>query len=273
MKILNIITILMMTQTVFATVDRTNRNTISVGQGISSPGTTTPINLYDGFTYENSAAASYLKKPQLTGEYTMDSDPKIEYAGAEFGLGTSKSGVIVGYHKQMTCEGIESDLCDGLFGIKAGMNTEDYAVGIGYRSKSTYSLGVIFNPFSKSRFGITVDSRGETDRLEKMTAFGLGYSYESGNLIFALDASKKDTEGASSEANGVIKVTPGILYQSMSFSASMSYDVYVNDKDKIYDDNEKLTFGLGLRTEKLQLAIYRNFLYEADWSIALTKWF
>ena len=143
-------------------------------------------------------------------------------------------------------------------------------MGLGYREENTYTVGFLFNNDGAHRLGL-VGNFIEDDAApgEDVTAYGLGYSYNASNWVFALDASKYDDDNNTTSADEVTRVTPGILVKSDWLSVSISYDMYVDDKNDVYEDD--LWFGLGFGGDKAHLAVYHDYMNE--WTLVGTVWF
>lgn len=229
---------------------------LGVSQGISAPTGTTPINFNHGFLQSNAAAAANFGKAHISLE--GDTGGGNTNFGGELGLGSGMAGVGLGYFKA-DCEN-----CEGGFGAMGGLASSAIAGGIGYHEKSVYSAGAIFNPRGAHRVGLAFDYHGSNSGI---SAFGAGYSYHGQNVVFALDASRR---GARSKTlgDGAILVTPGLAVSSGMLSASISYDLYLNEN--LSDYANQVWFGLGLGNDRLQAALY--YKYQNKWSVGLTAW-
>ncbi|HRO67650.1 MAG TPA: hypothetical protein PL182_08815 [Pseudobdellovibrionaceae bacterium] len=237
-----------------------NGNRLSVSQGISSPASTSPVNYSSGFTATNPSVASRLTGPQISIEYDKGDDDAgndSSAVGAELGLGNGQVGAVLGYYDR------DCTNCDGRWGGMIGVNTGSFSFGVGYREEKHYSLGALFGGNGNHRFGLTADLT-EEDSGNDVTAYGAGYSYLGGSWVFAVDASKRDQKGSVS--NDVVLVTPGLMIQADWLAVSVSYDVYTNDKDDVFDD--EVWFGVGIGGDKAHLAIYHD--YVNDWALVGT---
>lgn len=238
----------------------TNGQRLSVGQGISSPAITSPVNYSNGFTTTNAAVASRLSGPQVSIEYDKGDDSAgndLSGVGAELGYGNGKVGAMLGYYDR-DCTG-----CEGRWGGIVGVDTGSFSFGIGYREEKQYSLGALIGGSGSSRFGLTADFV-DLDTGNDVTGYGVGYSYLGGSWVFALDASKRDQKGAAN--NDVILVTPGLMIQADWLAVSVSYDLYTNDKNDIFDD--QVWFGVGFGGDQAHLAIYHDYVNE--WALVGT---
>ncbi len=243
---------------------------LSVSQGISSPAVTSPVNFAHGFTYNNSAVAAQLRDISLSleADTSEDDDSQNNYSddtgyGAEVGVGTGAAGVALGYYTR-DCED-----CDGRFGGIAGVSGSAIAFGVGYREDDNYSAGFLFNPKGTHRFGVVADMFNSDLEDADVRSYGVGYSYVGNSFVFALDASKRDTDGPSTPQEDVIMLTPGLEVHSDWLALSVSYDAFVSDDNDIYDDN--VWFGVGINGKDWNLAVYHDYVNE--WSAALTFWF
>lgn len=244
-------------------------NTILLGQGISSPAVNTPVNYANGYTHQNSAVAASLHGAELTAEYQTTKDASsntVNYYGGEFGVGNGKAGLIAGYYKQ-DCNG-----CDGAFGGIAGVNFNKLAVGLGYHEKETYTAGFLFNPMGQNKIGLTFDmyNKDSAGNTIKLSTYGAGYTFDAKNWAFAVDASKRDGDNLSQDEKDVIKVTPGLMLHAGFLSVTVDYDLHVNNKNNVAQD--QFWGGVGIGNERLQLAVYNKYMGR-DWTGSLSVWF
>lgn len=246
---------------------RDSRGTkLAVSQGISSPTITSPVNFSHGMTFNNSAVAAQLQDIYVSAEAdTGDDDNGNDDTGfgGELGLGNGTAGIALGYYKR-DCED-----CDGRLGGIAGIGGDSVAFGVGFREEDTYSAGLLFNPRSQHRFGFTADFyKNDLDEESDLRSYGAGYSYVGNSFIFALDASKRDSENDNPN-DDVIMVTPGLEVHGDWLALSVSYDAYVNDDNDTHDDD--IWVGVGINGKSWNLALYHDYVNE--WSAALTFWF
>lgn len=254
----------------WAKASKSDVNKVAVGQGISSPAVTVPVNFRNGFTYQNSAVAASLSGVQLSLEYATDSEekngnPKQSGYGAEVGVGNGKAGLIAGYYKN------DCDNCDGRIGAIGGMNFSKVGIGLGFREKDTISGGFLFNPQGQHRVGVTVDTfnKDASGNDYKGMNYGIGYSFDAKNWLFALDASKVDGDAFTSDDKKLIKVTPGFQVKAKFVTLAVSYDMYLNDDNDLKED--QVWGGIGFGNDRVQFAAY--YKYVNDYSAALTFWF
>lgn len=240
----------------------TNPSMLAVGQGISSPALSSPVNYSNGFTTENAAVASQLASPMLSLEYdTGDNNGSdVSGFGGELGIGNGQMGLIVGTYKR------DCDNCENRTGAIAGFNFGAASIGVGYREDNQYSVGALFGVGGPHRVGLTADMTSGSGNDPDLTTYGVGYSYLGNQWIFAVDASKRDLENGGS-ANDILMITPGLLVQANDWlGLSVSYDLYTNDENDVFDD--QLWVGLGLGRDRFNLAIYHDYVNE--WSVVGT---
>lgn len=233
---------------------------LAVGQGIAAPLAQTAVNFSNGFTYSNSAVAAKMKSTILTleGDFGEDSSGNDQSGlGGEFSLGNGNAGIGLGYYKN-DCDG-----CEGRFGGIAGLQFSSIAVGIGFREEDQFSAGVLFNPKGHHRFGITADVL-QSDQADVLS-YGAGYAYSGNGFIFALDASKQETEIEGDDTD-MIRITPGLEVHADKWGLSVSYDTAVNDETTPYDDN--VWFGVGYRGQNFEIMGYHDYVNE--WSLAVS---
>ncbi|MGE0632124.1 MAG: hypothetical protein AB7O96_06930, partial [Pseudobdellovibrionaceae bacterium] len=231
--------------------------------GISSPAVTSPINYSRGFTHENAAIAASLSGAQLSLEYDTGEDDNNTNKGygAEIGYGNGNVGAMAGYYKR------DCDNCEGRAGGLVGVGGSSFTFGIGYREENHYSIGLLMGQSGSNRIGIIGEFVDSEDDTQDMTSAGIGWSYNAKSWVFALDASKQTVENGQN--NDVVLVTPGLRVGADFLSISISYDMYTNDKNEVYDDHT--WFGIGFKGNSGQLAIYHD--YVNDWSLVGSFWF
>lgn len=230
---------------------------VAVSQGISSPTITSPVNFSHGLTYNNSAVAAQLQGVHITGELTNNSG-----FGGEAGLGNGSAGISLGYFKP------NCGSCNGRFGGIAGLGGARVAGGIGFREGDIYSAGVLLNPNGLHRFGAALDFQSSPLVSGDLTSYGIGYSYAANAFTFALDASRRDGDGPRT-SNGVMMITPGLEVHNDWLALSVSYDLYANDNNGVFDDG--IWIGGGINGERWNLALYYD--YFSEWSGVATFWF
>lgn len=234
---------------------------VNVGQGISAPISRTSVNFANGFTNANSAVAASIAKPAVTLQAdTGDNSGNDQKGfGGELSLGTGQAGIALGYYDR-DCDG-----CDGRFGGIAGIALSSFAFGVGYREDDQYSAGVLINSKGSHRFGFTADMTPSDVPDGDVMAFGAGYSYHGQGFVFAIDASKRETQSTADD-DGLIRITPGLEVHADKWGLSVSYDTGINDGSNPYDDN--VWFGLGYRGNNFEISAYHDYVNE--WSLALS---
>jgi hypothetical protein len=236
---------------------------LAVGQGISSPTSTSTVNYSNGFTGENPVGVTYQNSMRVTGEFdTGDSSGSdTQGLGGEIGIGNGQYGVALGYYDR-DCTGCDGNL-SGALGIQFG----SIAFGLKFQEDIS-SLGFIFNPNGKHRFGLMAEIY--KNQLNDFNTYGFGYSYVENNITFSLDASKIDFSNTTS-ADDTLFITPGVALRFNKVSFSLSYDLYTNKSTGSTYEN-KLWFGIGLGTgDNWHVAIYHD--YVNDWSVAASFYF
>lgn len=235
---------------------------LAISQGISSPTITSPVNFYRGFTPTNPSIAGTLKDASFTLEYatTKETTPNQSILGAEIAAGSGGAGIVAAYRKE-SCDG-----CERRVAGMGGLNFDFIALGLGYYEESTYSAGFILNPKKRHRLGFSGSmTQAATGNV---TAYGLGYSYNSDSVTFALDASKQASATAS-PADDIMLVTPGLQVKADGIALSVSHNIYMNDTASPVADNT--WFGVGMELGPMYFAFYQNFV--SEWSVASTFWF
>ncbi|MBY0386283.1 hypothetical protein K2X05_14090 [bacterium] len=256
MKTIIFCNLFLMSSFVFA--EREQR--LAVGQGIAAPLAQTSVNFSNGFTYSNSAVAGKMKSAQLTleGDFGEDGSGNDQSGlGGELSLGNGQAGIGLGYYKN-NCDG-----CDGRVGGIAGLQFSTMAIGVGFREDDQYSAGLLLNPNGSHRFGVTVDMLRSD--LADVLSYGAGYAFHGQGFVFALDASKQETEVAGDNTD-MIRITPGLEVHADKWGLSVSYDTAVNDSATPYDDN--VWFGIGYRGQNFEIMGYHDYVNE--WSLAVS---
>ena len=145
--------------------------------------------------------------------------------------------------------------------------------GFGIRlAEVTYALGLLFGVNDPHRVGVVLDVDDSGGAGNKVSSYGLGYSYVSSNFTLTLDASKRQHENsnANSDANSdVVMLSPGISLSTDSIQLSVS--------DRIVMDNTNHTrfddfwFGLGFGGKSWHLAGYSD--YVSDLALVASFYF
>lgn len=234
---------------------------LAISQGISTPNTTSPVNLSHGFVPTNPAVAGSLNGVQVSLEYgtTDENNRKNSTAGVELGVGTGSVGIAAGYLKS-DCNG-----CDGRAAGIVGVSLDSFSIGFGFGEDKNYSVGAVLNPKGEHRFGL-VGSLSDSDQVgADLQTYGVGYSYHSGAFILSVDASKRKFE-TSSAADDIVIITPGLQVKADWISLMVSHDLYTNNEAKTFTDNT--WFGIGIGDADKHLAIYHDYFHE--WSLVGT---
>lgn len=240
-------------------VDSKNTNLIAVGQGISSPTTTSTINYSSGYTAESPLGTLYQNGFRITGEYDSkngtNGNRDEKATGAEIGYGQGKWGVAAGYRKS-DCDG-----CKGRTSAAVGVDVSD--VGIGFRfGENITGAAVLFNPHGVNRFGIMAELDTTGGSGANVTAYGLGYSYVATQFTFTVDASARSFEDKTVKDNR-IQVTPGLMLRADIFQFTINDKITLNkDKDNAAQDDRDhdVWFGAGLGGDKWHIAAYSKYV-------------
>lgn len=241
-----------------------NTNLIAVGQGISSPTSTSTINFSSGYTTENPMGTIYQNGFRLTGEY--DSNDTTKTYGAEVGYGQGKWGVAVG-HRKPDCND-----CKGTTSGAVGLDIS--GVGVGFRfGENLSAAALLFNPHGQHRVGVMAELNTTAGSGSNVTAYGLGYSYVASQFTFSIDASARSFENKTIKDDR-IQVTPGIMLRADIFQFTVNDKITLNkDKDNATQDDRDhdVWFGAGLGGDKWHVAAYSK--YVNDFAVAATLFF
>ena len=244
--------------------DTRNTNLIAVGQGISSPTSTSTINYSSGYTSESPLGTLYQNGLRLTAEY--DKSDSAEAYGGEIGYGRGEWGIAAGQHKS-DCSG-----CKATSAAALGVNISDIGIGIRFAEDIT-GAGFLFNPRGTHRIGVMVEANSAAGSGKTVTAYGIGYSYAEQSYTLTLDASSRNFEDKSVKDDRML-VTPGIMIRADMFQISVN-DKFTLNKDKsnsAQDDKDSvLWFGLGIGGDKYHLAVYSD--YVSDIALAASVFF
>jgi len=254
---MQIITIILLSLTGFTALasDTRNTNLIAVGQGISSPTSTSTINYSSGYTSESPLGTIYQNGFRLTAEY--DKTDSTEAYGGEIGYGQGEWGIAAGQHKT-DCSG-----CKATSAAALGLNISDIGVGIRF-AEDIYGVGFLFNPRGTHRLGIMVEANSTAGNGKDVTSYGVGYSYVETNYTLTLDASKRSFEDKSVDDDRM-QLTPGIMLRADMFQISVNDKITLNKDKSNSAQNDKdsvLWLGLGIGGDKFHLAIYSDYVAE-----------
>jgi hypothetical protein len=226
-------------------------NLIAVGQGISSPTSTSTLHFSSGYTYENPVGTIYQNGFRLTAQYDKGTNATT---GAELGYGQGKWGAAAGYQKN------DCDSCEATSAFAIGLNLSD--VGVGFRfTDDIYAIGIIFNSQGQHRFGLMaqLDETGGTG--SNITEYGLGYSYVNSQVTLSLDASTRSYENSSIKDDRVI-FTPGVMLRADMFQLSVNNRMVLNKSSSQTDKDSTLWFGIGIGGDKWHLVYYSDYVNE-----------
>ncbi len=238
-----------------------NANVLAVGQGISSPTSTSTINFSSGYTSENPLGTIYQKGFRLTGEY--DSNDNSKNYGAELGYGQGSWGLAAG-HRKPDCSG-----CDGTTAGAVGVDVGGFGLGLRF-GKELYAVGVLINPQGENRFGIMAEVNNAGS---DVTAYGLGYSYVGDQITFSVDASARSYEDKTIDDDR-IQITPGLMLRADILQLSINDKITLNkdDNNPAHDDrNHDVWFGIGIGGDRGHVALYSH--YVNDFALAATLFF
>jgi hypothetical protein len=219
---------------------------LALGQGISSPDSTSPVNLTNGNLYTNPAGGAELGRPYLAGQVATGGG-KTGF-GAEGGYASGSAGLAAGYFKP-DCSGC------GVFGVLGGVGLGALDFGIGYHDGAAVSIGTLLRPKGPHRFGFAVD----VGTSGQPTSVGGGYSFVSQQVMFAVDVSRPVKNGGSAT-----QLTPGIEISADMFAFSLDYDTYLGNKGS---HSSQFWFGAGVNLPRLHIALYHN--YVSDWTVTV----
>ncbi len=235
-----------------------NTNLIAIGQGISSPTSTSTINFSSGYTPENPLGTIYQNGFRVTAQYDRADDAnETEAFGAEIGYGQGEWGVAAG-HRKRDCQN-----CDGTSAGAVGVSIGDIGVGVRFQ-EDIYALGVLFNPNGNHRFGLMAESNESGASGSNVTAYGLGYSFVESQYTLTLDVSSRDFENSTIDDDRM-QVTPGVMFRADIFQLSINDKITLNNDENnpAHDDEDhSLWFGVGLGGDSYHLAVYSDYFNE-----------
>lgn len=264
MKIISMLLISIVVRGAIATEDK-NTNLLAVGQGISSPTSTSTINFSSGYTTESPLGTIYQNGFRITGEY--DSNDSSKAYGAELGYGRGGDwGVAVG-HRKSDCTN-----CDGVTAAAVGINVSDFGVGLRF-GKDLSAAAVLINPHGAHRFGVMAELNSTGGSGANVTAYGLGYSYVMPQMTFSIDASTRTFENKAISDNRM-QITPGLMLRADIFQLTINDKITINkDRNNVLQDDKDhdFWFGVGIGSDKAQLAFYSH--YVNDFALAGTLFF
>lgn len=249
MKSLIIFGLLVLSTNAWARGGSGESSTLAVSQGISYPSSSTLLNFKSGYTHQNSAGVGFIDGAQISLEYVDGGDSNNNQTGAELGIGSGGLGLALGF-VQNSCDG-----CDSQTSAAAAYNSGSWAIGIGFHSDASKTLGLILGG-SSHRLGLAADL-DDTDSNNKVQSLGVGYSYVSSNFVFSIDASQRTDENTATN-DEVTLITPGLLVKAGSIQLSVSYDMYQSDSGNEFDD--EVWVGLGFANGNWDFNLYKDFV-------------
>lgn len=217
---------------------------IPVGQGISSPNSTSFLNFSHGYTHVSPVGALYLDGMRLSLHYdTGDSGGTTNSGyGLEGGVGNGNYGAALSYYTRENCSACDKDITGAIAGIFWG-------VGLGLRfEEEVLSAGFLFNPTGDHRVGVTAELNNPEGDNNNIQSIGAGYSYVNTQYTFSIDASKRTFENTASKDDTIL-LTPGLAMHFQSVSVSVNYDMYLKDPDSSTQYDNKIWWGLGFGRE------------------------
>ncbi|RYZ71826.1 MAG: hypothetical protein EOP05_11665 [Proteobacteria bacterium] len=255
MRILSLIVFTLLVQPAFA-AQVSNANLLAIGQGISSPTSTSTVNYSSGYTAESPIGTIYQNGVRLTGEY--DRNDNDDNFGAELGYGKGTWGVAAGYRKP------GCDNCDGNVAGALGLAIGDFGVGIRF-GEDLYSAAVLINPHGTHRFGIMGELNETAGSASKVTAYGVGYSYVASQFTFTLDASGRSFKDNTVNDDRIV-VTPGLGFRvdivQLTLNDRITLNRDENNAEQREDNEHDFWFGIGLGGERWHVAAYSDYVNE-----------
>lgn len=252
---MRIIIMLLVSVSVHATTSTQSKNTnlLAVGQGISSPTSTSTINFSSGYTSESPLGTIYQNGFRITGEY--DSNDSNKAYGAEAGYGHNDWGVAAG-HRKSDCTN-----CEGTTSAAVGITVADFGAGLRF-GKDLTALAILINPHGSHRLGVMAEVNTAAGSGQKVTAYGLGYSFVATQFTLTLDASQRSFENNTITDNRM-QVTPGVMLRADIFQLTINDKITLNKDGNNSAQNDKdhdLWFGVGLGADKWHLAFYSQYV-------------
>ena len=248
----------------YAASSERSSNLMAIGQGISSPSSTTTVNFSSGYTSESPLGTLYQNGARITGEYDR-SNGGSDAIGGEIGYGGSSWGIAGGFRKP------NCDNCDGTAAGALGIDIGNLGVGIRF-GKELYSAAVLINPKGSNRFGIMAELNNSSSDAQ-VNAYGLGYSHVASNVTFTVDASTR-TYADSKIDDKRILITPGLMFRADVMQLTVNDRITLNRNSNVAAQDgpdHQLWFGIGIGGERFHLAAYSH--YFNDFSAAATLFF
>lgn len=239
-------------------------NLLAIGQGISSPSSTSTVNYSSGYTSESPVGTIYQNGVRLSGQYdtnTNNDKGKNTAYGAELGYGQGQWGIAGGYRKADCAK------CDGDFRAALGITVAD--IGVGFRfAEDLYAASLLFNPQGNHRFGLMYEANSTGVKGSDIASYGAGYSYVASQVTFTVDASKRSFQN-SSVKDDRIQLTPGLMLRADMFQISVNDRIVLNtDKNNPAqkEDDHNIWFGIGIGKDKWHVALYSKYVNDLAFS-------
>lgn len=248
----NIIAVLFVISVVSLQVEASDSgaNLIAIGQGISSPNSTSTVNYSNGFTSENPVGVLYQNSSRLSLQYDQNDSGNSKGFGAEVGYGKKDFGLAVGYYKN------DCSNCEGRFAADLAASSGSFGFGIRL-AEDNYALGLLFGVTDSHRLGAVIDINNTGGTGNKISSVGLGYSYVSSNFTLTLDASKRDNEN-NTVNNEILIVTPGISLRAGELQLSVNDRITVDNTNNT--KTEDLWVGVGYGGKSWHLVGYSDYV-------------
>jgi hypothetical protein len=244
--------LLVISQSAFGAQSQRSANLLAIGQGVSSPSTTTTVNFSSGYTSESPLGTLYQNGSRVTGEY--DRNDSSDAVGAEIGYGKDTWGIAAGYRKPNCAN------CDGSAAGDLGIDVGNIGVGIRF-GKDLYAAGILFNPQGTHRFGLMGEINQSSNSASKLSAYGVGYSYVAQQVTFTIDASGRSFDDKTIDDKRIL-VTPGVMLRAdivqLTLNDRITLNHDQNNAAQTGSDNE-LWFGIGIGGDKAHLAVYSHY--------------
>ncbi len=248
---------------VFVEASEKNPNQLAIGQGISSPSSTSNL-----ISSENPVGLRDGEGGRVSGHYNFGEDKyktkSSAYAG-ELAWTNGTVGIGAAYFKQ-DCDGCEgSQLAGAAFGFS------DFSLGVSLSDLSygkVYSVGMRIKSGEAHSLGLLVSMRTFDDFELKQTVLGAGYTYRASHLRASFDISRslfefEDGEPFAISRKPVYLLTPGLGLYSGDLDVSVSRRIYKKEKDPVdaSDYEDGWYYGVGYGNQgRWHLAVYRDFI-------------
>lgn len=242
-------------------------NLIAIGQGISSPTLTSPVNYSSGYTHESPNGVLYQNSLRLSAQYDNDTDGNTSTGragyGGELGYGNGSAGLAGGYYTR------DCDNCKGRFAGSGAVAISGVGLGLRYE-EHLYTAGLLFNTTGNHRFGVVAEFNDGNGEGNDLKSYGAGYSYVANQWTFTIDASKRDYENKTTYGDRIL-LTPGLMVRADFLQLSLNDKMTLHDRDT-GTTNDKTThdfwFGVGIGGDSWHLAGYGNYYNDVSASLS-----